>query len=111
MKKEFLNYFFFLALLTLLSCKSKSSTGPVIEGEWGDCNGWNDASTITISKQGDIFLVHSKRNDFTIEKKTDELYTGSGGTVIFSYDIQRGHWILSGIGERKITLCRHTELN
>lgn len=109
MKKYFLFLFVLVTLLTLNSCKSKSSNGPSIEGEWGDCNGWSPEFTIT--KQGDVLMLRTKTNDIALEKKTDELYTGMGGVITLSYDVKRGHWFLSGVKDRKIEFCRKSEVS
>ena len=109
MKKLFLSFFILLSLLTLDSCKSKSSGGPTIEGEWVDCNG--EEEPISITKQGDVLMLHSKSIDIAVEKKTNELYIGNGGMVTLSYDIKQGHWYLSGVGSEKFELCRRSEVS
>lgn len=101
-----------------------------IEGEWGDCDGW---SPFTITKSGSVIIVHIDNNDYTLEKKSNSLYSGAGGVITLVYDnrkevkaaeiakkypnlnikvdLTKKKWYLSGIRERTITLCRRSEVS
>ncbi|HMT73847.1 MAG TPA: hypothetical protein PKA77_07260 [Chitinophagaceae bacterium] len=103
-----------------------------VEGEWVDCDG---SGKFYITKSGNNLIIHTGENEYTLEKKSNDLYSGAGGLIVLTYDnseqvnikkfkeenpglaklveydLSKKRWSLSGpLFEKTIYLCRKSEM-
>lgn len=112
MKQRFQFLFFALCIVTFFACNSKSNDlGSNPAGVYKDCNGGSGFITIHSSGEGYTMHIDKDNKDFPLEKKSDGLFTGMNGTITLMYDPYKMHFMLTGWGDRRISLCNPKELN